>query len=29
MNITKLVNDWLLIPIIINEYNELTKLVEV
>jgi len=29
MKITKLVNDWLLIAIIINEFKQLTKLVEV
>jgi len=29
MKITKLVSDWLLISIITNEFNKLTKLVEV
>lgn len=29
MKITKLVNNWLLIAIIINEFKQLTKLVEV
>lgn len=29
MKITKLVNDWLLIAIIINKFKQLTKLVEV
>lgn len=29
MNFTKLVNDWLLISIITDELNKLTKLVEV